>query len=64
MDLTTVVVLVLTAIAVVFLVFFERNSRRNEAKLKAEAAAKANGTPKSSHTPDEQAKRNVIKKAS
>jgi len=38
MDLTTVIVLAVTAIVVVVLVFFERDSRRNDAKLKAELA--------------------------
>jgi len=40
MDSGTVVVLVLMLAAVVFLVYAERNSRRNEAKLKAKSAAK------------------------
>jgi hypothetical protein len=40
MDSGTVVVLMLMLAAAVFLVYAERNSRRNEAKLKAESAAK------------------------
>jgi len=40
MDSGTIVVLVLTLAATVFLVFAERNSRRNEAKLKAASGAK------------------------
>ena len=40
MDFGTVIVLVLMLGAAVFLVFAERNSRRNEAKLKAESSAK------------------------
>jgi hypothetical protein len=40
MDYGIVVVLVLMLAAAVFLVYAERNSRRNEAKLKAESAAR------------------------
>jgi len=40
MDSGTIVVLVLTLAATVFLVFAERNSRRNEAKLKAASVQK------------------------
>ena len=40
MDSGTVLVLVLILAAAVFLVFAERNSRRNEAKLKAGSVAK------------------------
>lgn len=47
MNLTTIIVLVLTAIAFGSLVFFEINSRRNEAKLKAVAATKATETSQS-----------------
>jgi len=62
MDLGTVIVLVLTAVAVAFLVFFERNSRRNEPKLKAEAAARAGETPRSNPTPQQQPSRQVTQK--
>lgn len=41
MDSGTVIVLVLILAAAVFVVFAERNSRRNEAKLKAGSVAKA-----------------------
>jgi hypothetical protein len=40
MDSGTVIVLVLILAAAVFLVFAERNSRRNEAKLKAGSVPK------------------------
>jgi hypothetical protein len=40
MDSGTVIVFVLILVATAFLVWVERNSRRNEAKLKAESAAK------------------------
>jgi len=63
MDLTTVIVLAVTAIVVVVLVFFERDSRRNDAKLKAELAGKANSTPQPSPAPIEKAKRRVPRKA-
>ena len=39
MDSGTIVVLVLIFAAAVFLVFFERNSRRNQAKFKSEPSA-------------------------
>ena len=64
MDLTTVIVLVLIAIAGVFLVFFERNSRQNEARLKAEAEAKATVTPQSNLVPETRTKPQAIKKSS
>ncbi len=41
MDSGTVIVLLLMLAAAVFLVFAERNSRRNEAKLKAGSVPKA-----------------------
>ena len=41
MDTGAVIVLILMLAAAVVLVFAEKNSRRNEAKLKAETAAKA-----------------------
>jgi len=47
MDLTTVVVLGLIAIAGLFLAYFEKNSRQNETKLRAEEAAKAAALPQS-----------------
>jgi hypothetical protein len=41
MSLETIMVLVLVLAAAVFLALCERNSRRNEAKLKAASSAKA-----------------------
>ena len=64
MDLTTVIVLVLTAIGFGFLVFFEMNSRGNNAKLKTEAAAKDNATPQTSPAPEVKATRHVRRRAS
>lgn len=57
MDLTTVIVLVLIAIAVVFLVLFEMNSRHNEARLKAESAARTDETAPSDPRREAQDKR-------
>jgi hypothetical protein len=62
MDAGHVVVLVLAAVAAVFLVLAERNSRQNEARLKAEAAAKANTTPQAGPVSEPQAKRNGRRK--
>jgi hypothetical protein len=49
-----VVVLVLMLAAAVFLVYAERNSRRNEAKLKAESAARDGAVTPPSPSPDMQ----------
>ena len=51
MDLGSVIVLLLTLVAVIFLVFLEKHSRSNDAKLKAQASAPDAGTqpPVASH---------------
>jgi len=54
MDSGTVVVLVLMLAAVVFLVYAERNSRRNEAKLKAESSAREGAATSPGPCPDMQ----------
>ena len=54
MDSGTVVVLVLMLAAVVFLVYAERNSRRNEAKLKAESSARKGAATPPGPSPDMQ----------
>jgi hypothetical protein len=54
MDSGTVVVLVLMLVVAVFLVYAERNSRRNEAKLEAESAAKDGAVTPPGPSPDMQ----------
>jgi hypothetical protein len=63
MDLTTVVVLGLIAIAGLFLAYFERNSRQNETKLRAEEAAKATALPQSNPAAEVAAKPPVTKRS-
>lgn len=62
MNLEYVLVLVLGAVALMFLILAERNSRRSQAKLKAEAAAKAGATPPSGHASEPQEKGEIRKK--
>ncbi len=64
MDSGAVIVLVLTLAGVVFLVFAEKNSRRNEAKLKAEVAAKAAHSDQASASAGKQEQKRVGKKDS
>jgi hypothetical protein len=52
MNLEMVMVLASVLAAAVFLVLGERNSRRNEAKLKAESVRKSEGDPPSEKSSD------------
>jgi hypothetical protein len=44
MELENVIVLILMAGAALFLILAQRNSRQNEARIKAQAAVKGNAT--------------------
>jgi len=63
MDSETVIVLVLILAALVFLVVVEKNSRRNEAKLKADSAATAGPDQPSEQQPFGAGRRHESRKA-
>ena len=63
MNLGDVIVFGLIARAIAFFVLVERNSRQNEAKLKAEAAVQARAFPPPGPSPEPKAKGQKLKKS-